>query len=306
MLNIIVKLAPIFFFIALGRLLKKTGFANREHADFLLKFVFFVTLPAMVLLKLPLVHLTPDKAFLPLISIAVNLGCLLAAWLATRRLDLEATTRGVMMVGVMVINSVFMYPFILAGFGDAGFADAILFDFGNAVMTATVTYLTAFRSGTDQRTSSRTMLARLALSPMSWALAAAVAMNIASVRLPELPARCLDPIGQMTSPLILISLGIFFAPKWAGLKPAVLTVVIRMGLGPILGTAIAWVTGLEGVTFWVVSLCCAAPIGFVTLTFAALARLNTEFASSVLSLSIFVGTVYIPVLMFLIRFINGP
>jgi predicted permease len=305
MLDIIIKLAPIFFFIALGRILKKTGFANRDHGDFLLKFVFFVTLPAMVLLKLPQVPLPPDKAFLPLISITVNLGCLLAVWLATLRLPLEATTRGVMMVGVMVINSVFMYPFILAGFGDAGFADAILFDFGNAVMTATVTYLIAFRYGADRRTSC-TMLARLARSPMSWALAAAVAMNIASITLPALIARCLEPIGQMTSPLILISLGIFFAPKWAGLKPAVLTVVIRMGLGPVLGVSIAALAGLEGTTFWVVSLCCAAPVGFVTLTFASLAELNTEFASSVLSLSIFVGIVYIPLLMYLIQCFNGP
>ena len=101
----------------------------------------------------------------------------------------------------------------------------------------------------------------------------------------------------MTSPLILISLGILFAPKMAHFKLVSLTIFIRMALGLGMGIVMATLMKLEGTTFSVVCLCAAGPIGFMSLTYASLARLNWDFSSSALSMSIFVGVLYIPMLM---------
>ena len=69
----------------------------------------------------------------------------------------------------------------------------------------------------------------------------------------------------------------------------------------IIGLCIAKSLGFQGTTFAVVALCSAAPVGFNALTFSSLAKLNTEFAASVLSISILIGVIYIPVLMYIFQ-----
>ena len=153
-----------------------------------------------------------------------------------------------MMVSAMIINNAFMFPFVIAGFGDGGFADAVLFDFGNGVITATVAYMIAFKYGAE-KSSTRTLAVKLVKSPLSWALGLAVPMSWFSIFLPDVVENFLSPIGDMTAPLILISLGIFFAPKVADLRLALVTLVIRMGLGLLVGAAMAAALGLQGTTF---------------------------------------------------------
>lgn len=58
---ILAKLSPIFLFFALGIFLKRVKLADTENADFLLRLVFFVTLPALVLLRLSQTAITVDK-----------------------------------------------------------------------------------------------------------------------------------------------------------------------------------------------------------------------------------------------------
>jgi predicted permease len=55
--------------------------------------------------------------------------------------------------------------------------------------------------------------------------------------------------------------------------------------------------GLEGTTYAVIVLCCAAPIGFNALTYSSLARLDVDLSASAVSISILAGLAYIPVLM---------
>ena len=69
----------------------------------------------------------------------------------------------------------------------------------------------------------------------------------------------------------------------------------------VIGLFIAKSLGFQGTTFAVVALCSAAPVGFNALTFSSLAKLNTEFAASVLSISILIGVIYIPVLMYIFQ-----
>ena len=75
---------------------------------------------------------------------------------------------------------------------------------------------------------------------------------------------------------------------------------VRMGIGFLVGAGFAALVGLEGQTFVVVALCSGAPIGFMALTFTSLARLDMELTTTAVSLSILVGLVYVPLLVFLV------
>lgn len=300
MQEILTSLIPVFLYFFLGLLLRRVGFADTNHARFLLKFVFFISLPCLVLLKISETTLTQEKIALPFINIVINFSCMAVTLLVARLKHIDRRTLGSMLVSTMVINNVFMFPFILAAYGDAAFADAVLFDFGNAVMTAGITYGMAYRYGPEGHTTS-TLIAKTLRSPLVWALILAVVLSVSATEIPRIGRSFLSPLGQMTSPLILISLGLFFSPKMENLLLVTITLAIRIFVGLAVGTGIAALLGLSGTTFAVVALCAAAPVGFTALTFASLAKLDTELSANILSISILLGVIYVPVLMYLFQ-----
>jgi predicted permease len=299
MLEIVPQLAPIFVFFAIGMLLKRAGLADRSDGDFVLRLVFFVTLPLLIVLTLSAAPIGLGQALLPIANIVVNFLCLAAVLLATRPLKLPRPAQGSMAMNTMIANNAFMFPFILAVYGDSGFADAVLFDFGNAIMVATVTFAIAFRFS-DEPYHPLVMVKRIVKGPIFWALAIGVLLSVSGTAIPERVAAVIDPLAQMTSPLILIALGIFFSFSFKHIRLVGLAVAIRMGLGFLFGVAFAWLAGFEGQTFVVVALCSGAPIGFMALTFTSLARLDMELTTSAVSLSILIGLVYTPLLMLLL------
>ena len=299
MQNILVQLLPIFAYFGLGMLIKRTGVAERAHGDFLLRFVFFVTLPLLILTSVPNLSFTASKLLLPLINVAVNLICMGLAWLAIRARHYDRKTAGTLLVNTGILNNSFMFPFILAVYGQAGFADAILFDFGNALLMATFVYAQAFKFGGEPG-GGWTMLIRIMKSPLVWSLFLAIARALSETAGPAPLLNVITPLGQMTGPLILIALGIFFSLKIANLPRALLIAGIRLGGGLAAGLVLATLFGLEGTTYAVIVLCCAAPIGFNALTYSSLAKLDAELSASAVSISILAGLLYIPLLMVLL------
>jgi predicted permease len=304
MLQIYSQLVPLFFMFILGIILRRMNFAQAQHGEFLLKFMFFITLPVLVFLKLTQADLDFHKLSLPLANIGVDLGCMLVTLAIFRFTHIRRQTQGAMIISTMITNNAFMFPFMLAVFGGDGFAYAVLFDFGNAILVSTLTYALAFKYGPDRHTS-RTLITKTLRSPLFWALLIAVTMNFMAMPVPHTLQLMLEPLGQMTNPLILVSLGILFTPRLKQLRLVSMTLAIRVGAGLILGMAIASLLGLQGLVFIVVTLCAAGPVGFNALTYASLAKLDTELASNAVSISILLGVIYIPLLMYLVPRFTG-
>lgn len=296
---ILYQLSPIFFFFLVGLLLRYKGLADRSHGEFLLRLVFFVTLPLLILTTLPQAELSLDKAILPLANIVVNVLCMSTTLLLARGMQLPRAVTGSMLMNTMIANNAFMFPFILVVYGGSGFADAILFDFGNAIMVATVTYTIAFRYGSGEQSDSWTMLRRVLTSPLFIALAVGLVLSLTGNGLPVLLGNMAEPLAQMTAPLILVALGIYFSLQLQHLKLVGLALTIRMLLGFTFGFLFAKLVGLEGPTLAVVALCSGGPIGFMALTFSSMAKLDVELTTTAVSLSILIGLFWVPLLIFL-------
>ena len=151
MLTTLSQLLPISSTSPSASSCARAGIAERAHGDFLLRFVFFVTLPLLILTSVSAIEFTAEKAVLPLLNIGVNLGCFALTLLLARWKQLNRETTGTLLVGTTIVNNSFMFPFTLAVYGEAGFADAILWDFGNAIMMATFVYALAFRYGGEEQ-----------------------------------------------------------------------------------------------------------------------------------------------------------
>jgi predicted permease len=297
MSDILLQLLPVFAYFGLGILLKQQGLADRGHADFLLRLVFFVCLPLLILNSVSRLELNAGTVLLPISNAIVNLVCLGAALLLIRAMKLTKPQAGTVAVNASITNNSYMFPFVLAVYEQAGFAEAVLYDLGNALMMATLVYAVAFRYS-GQAHNPWTMLLRILRSPLIWSLALSLLLSLMHWPLPELAVTVINPLGQMTGPLILIALGIFFSFQIKELPLALSIVAIRMVLGLLVGLGLATLFGFEGLRYKAVVLCAAAPIGFNALTYCSLAKLDTELSASAVSISIIAGMFYIPVLIY--------
>src|SRR5690606_19304841 len=98
MSDLLLLLLPVFVYFGLGMLIRRLGVAGKDHGAFLLRFVFFVTLPLLILTAVPGISFTAERALLPVINITVNTVCLLATLLVIRLRNPERKTAGAMLV----------------------------------------------------------------------------------------------------------------------------------------------------------------------------------------------------------------
>jgi hypothetical protein len=289
------KMIPIILIFGLGFGLKKIGFLKKEDADLLLRIVFFLTLPSLILLSVVELQLTPQLAKLPLIAVIVILFDLALAYLTARTLRLDRKAFGVFLVGSMVMNTVFAIPFVIALMAKDGFSRLILFDFGNALLAFTLAYYIAcYYGGTG---ASAGIARKVLTSPSLWAFFVGLVFNSLDLTIRAPFLEFFDSLGKMTGPLTMLSLGIYFTPKATRLLPLVCTIAIRMLFGLLAGYGMASIFHLRGIDLLVVLIGSSTPSGYVTLAYASLEKLDTEFASSVISFSMVIGLFLIPLLV---------
>jgi predicted permease len=298
MSTLLVQLLPIFLYFAVGVALKRAGLADRSHGEFLLRFVFFVTLPLLILTSVSRIELTGTKAMLPVLNVTVNAACVGLMYVLARWQGWNSIDTGTALVTTGIHNNSFMFPFILAVLGEAGFSDLVLLDLGNSLWMATVMYLLAFSFGGAQH-DRWTMLLRILKSPLIWSLVISLTLSLTGTPFPAFAATLVTPLAQMTGPLILVALGLYFSFQFTQLGMALQIVGVRMAGGLLMGLLLSTLLGLQGTTFIVVVVCSAAPIGFNALTYSSLAKLNTELSASAVSLAILAGLAGIPLLLFL-------
>jgi predicted permease len=293
----VLSLLPILVYFAVGVLLRRVGIAGRDHGGFVFRLIFYVTLPALAFEAIVDMALDTRSALLPMAAFVINSICALAALVFVRWRQVPGPRAGAVVLGAGIANMSFMFPYVLAVFGEQGLANALLFDLGNAIFVATVAYVAALRFGDAGTPRMLASLGRTLRSPIFIAVAAAIAVNLAGIRLPEVVGDVLGPLGRVTLPLILIGLGIVFSTDALKDSLPYATVTLKMGLGFLLGVVLVTILGLEGEVAAVVIASAAAPIGFSSVTLAGVASLDAEQAGAALSLSVLAGLVTTPLLL---------
>ena len=76
-------------------------------------------------------------------------------------------------------------------------------------------------------------------------------------------------------------------------------VALRTGFGALVGLVLAWSFGLEGTAARIAVIGAAAPIGFTAVVLSAREGLDLDLAASAAAISVFLGSIWIPLaLMF--------
>jgi len=273
-------LLPIFAYFLIGFLLA-----------FLYRLALHVTLPALVFLAIADAELTRRTILLPVAGITVNLVCAIAAIFYVRTIKLDNHRAGAIVLGAGITNMLFVFPFVLAVLGQAALADAVLFDLGNAVFVGTIAYSISSYFGNMEAASVASSLLKTIRSPIFVSVAAALIVNTFQLSLPTFASDILTPLGATTVPLVLIAIGVSFSTAGFSGPLPVVTILLRMLLGFVVGLLIVWAFGFAGATAAVIVVSAAAPIGFSSVTLASIGELDTEQAAAALSVSVAIGMI---------------
>jgi predicted permease len=280
------KILPVMLGFVGGFLLRRFRVAEHRDGDFLFRLVFYVCLPALMFTSLSTVRISPALAVFPLSSVLFTVVGFVLAWLTARRVRWSPIQSAVMISGCMIANSGFELPFIQALYGAEGIARIAAFDAMNTALTFTWAYLMAARGNPDRQRGGGALAGRLARSPALWAIAIGVAVNLIGVDVPAPIHDSLSVFGAATGFIIPLAVGILFQPSGGQLGKAAVMIGVRLTAGLLVAVGLILAFDLQGLDRTIMLLLGVAPIGFSTVTFASLEKLDDQLAVTALSLSL--------------------
>ncbi|MBN2014010.1 MAG: AEC family transporter [Candidatus Altiarchaeota archaeon] len=287
----------VVFLVVLGYILKRGGVVRKEFADSMIKLVFYVFLPATLFYSLTQLELESKLLILPLSGFFVALCCYIFAYLIRKPFHMDRKTEGSFIITSGAMNqALFIYPFFLVYKGAEGLGYAAFYDFGQALLSLTLGYYIATRYGRGVSGVKKTLENMLRFPPLL-ALVFALTVNYLGLYPVIKPAEAfIIMLHNCTTPLIMLSLGIFLEPRIS--KPApMLGVIFNRFIFSLCAAAffvfLFQLSGLEKTTVLIAS---AAPPAMLTLVYSVEEKLDTEFTANLISTTILIGLLYIPLL----------
>lgn len=299
MTQVFVQVFPVIMTFLTGLIIKRFKLLSSKEGDVLLKLVFYIGIPAIVLKSIPKIEISKDLAVLPFSAVAVLLSSGAAALFSGFALKREKTEIVTAVVGATIMNLGVVFPFITAFYGELGLAMALVFDMGNILFVFTITYFIADKFGT-KKTSGFSMTGFLK-SPPIIAILTALIIKFTGFKIPLVIADFIEFNAKMVFPLIMIALGLKFTPGKKFSWFLVASILSRMGIGFTAGFIILSILNIDLEIKKAVLLCCAAPVGFNTMTFSVLTGLDDDFAASIVSYSVVAGIIGLPLLYFFLE-----
>jgi len=283
--------AAVFF---LGVLLRRAGWAGAAQGRALLNFVFYVVLPILIFGALSGVTLAREHALLPAIAVCTALAGWAAAAFLARRFRLPKKGEGAMSLCAMSMNIAMIYPFASLSLNAPAFSQLVMYDMGHAVMAWTLTTVVACKYG--GHTDDIPVLLRRALAaPPLWVLFLALALNVSDVPLSSDLVRYCLLAGQLLVLLVPLAMGLLVSAAGMRRPEVIASVALRSGFGGLAGFALAWLFGLQGTAAAIAALGAAAPVGFTAVVLSAREGLDLELTASAAAISVFLGSLWIPV-----------
>lgn len=180
-------------------------------------------------------------------------------------------------------------PLCLFAFGDQGLALAIIYFSVTSVLNFTVGV------GLASGTMSPLVLLR---TPVIWAVALSVAVIVTEYEAPLWATRTIALIGQVTIPLMLLTLGVSLARL--GLRRlgrSTILAILRLVLGFGAGVAVAWALDLDRVSGGVLIIQTAMPVAVFNYLFAQRYAREPEDVAGMVLISTVISFLTLPLLL---------
>jgi hypothetical protein len=241
-MQILNTLAPVFAVIALGAVLRRTGFLSDDLLRGLNRVVYWVALPALLFGKIATAQeIGPAAGTTFLIALAGTAGAILVGYGAVRALRVPGRSAGTFVQAAFRGNLAYVgLPVILHAFDGNPQAEAL------AVLTlaplvpiynvSAVVALLASRHRLNGA-AARQMGFQIVTNPLLLACLAGVAASLGGLRLPVAAERTLDVLADLTLPAALLAVGgALVRARLAGrVVHSLAASVVKLGVAPTVG-----------------------------------------------------------------------
>ena len=290
--NIIDVVLPTFFIIFIGFLI---GRFTKINVAPVVDIALYIGLPALVFVSLlnKELHLL-DAAKIWVSALVIMFGCMLVAWLVFKLIRQKHS--GLYIPIGMMNTANIPFPVTYLAYGEEGLMGATLFYIPNVILMYSLGVFVM--AGKHWKENIKEMLRQ----PVVYASILALALNLLSVKVPQLIYNPLDFLSKMAIPLVLIILGYNLSRvRITSLPTTVLASVLRIGVGLAIGWGIVTALNITGVFRSVVILDSAMPAAAASSILATKYQNEAEMVSSVVFLTTLISLVSIPFLLYVLR-----
>ena len=215
----------------------------------------------------------PCLVFSSLLRVTVDPADLvLMAGMALMALGMFAVFGGGALKVAGLSGRAFLPPLVFANNGNMGLPLALL-AFGETGLALAIAYFTTvvvihFTIGVGYVSGAASLTAMLRI-PVLYAVAAALAFMVTGTRVPSWLTNTTGLLGDMTIPLMLITLGVSLSLlRVSGIATALSLSALRLVMGFCVGVGLAWAFDLEGAARGVVILQSSMPVAVFNYLFA--------------------------------------
>ena len=298
--------APVFLIIAIGYILKKGGIVNDKFVNVTSKFVFNVSLPALIFFNLAVIDLskTFDIAEIIFIYLFLILSFIII-WVLAKIFIRQGRDLGTFIhgsfrsnfaiVGFAVISSVFG----IEALGKSSLILAFLLPINNIL--AVIALTVPNRKGSSINLSS--IIKEILTNPLILSVIVALPFSYFHISIHPVITQTGDYLSSIALPLALVGIGANLNIK--ALSEASLYAFISSGIKlivlPLIGTFLAFELGFRGQDLGILFILFACPTAIVSFIMADAMGANSKLAGNIVLITTLGSIITITIGLFLLK-----
>jgi predicted permease len=282
--------APVFLLIALGYFVKRINVINENFVDVTSKFVFTVSLPALVFINIAEIDLSTVIDFNQIIYIyAATIITFFLIWILSIPFIKEAKNLSVFVQGAYRSNyAIVGFAIISKLFGDSALGKAsIVLAFALPLYNVLAVIILTVPFRKERKLNLKRTLIEIILNPLIIAVIVGLPFSYFKIEIPSVINSTLSFLAELALPLALVGIGgslnLQNIKKASGL--AFTSSAIKVVLIPLILTAGGYYFGYRGIDLGVMFILFACPTAIVSFIMAEAMGANSKLAGNIVLIS---------------------
>lgn len=292
----------IGIFVALGLLFRRLEAFPKDSAQVLNMFALYVSLPALILLKIPQLQMGSEALVAAIVPWAMLLLSVLLILPAARIFSWNRATTGVLLLVVPVGNTSFMgVPMVNAYFGTKGIPYLIVYDqIGTMLIFSLYGSLILSLYGREGSLNISSVARRALTFPPT--VAALVGLVLSPWPYPAAVADALHGISLSLTPLVMTAIGLQL--RWrlpaSVFGPLSFGLLVKLSLAPLAALAVCRLLGISGLPMAISVFEAGMPPMVTAGALAVVAGMESELAIALVGVGIVCAFATLPLLFLLL------
>ncbi len=287
---------PFLLLILVGFFSKKVGLIEPRDRRTINKLIINLTLPLLIFNVFLKTSLRLELLKVPILAWLVMGGAGILAFVFSFFTDKPSLKGGFFLVAVLGNTGYLGYPLTRLLYGEKALSQAIFYDvFGTVVFTFTFGLLVAeYFGGTKEKLN---LFKELISFPPMIALLLGLIFNFSGLKLPAFLLTTLKALGEVSIPLIMISIGLSLEFSISSYFLLILLVALtKLIFSPFLARYLGFLIGLQGSAYKVGLLEASMPSMMLSLIIGERYSLDTEFIASAIFFTTLFSFLTIPLI----------